>query len=69
MLTQPSHAITVPRGGGVGYPQDRAVYATWRKPIVVLCDLNSFSNAEIFSHRKKVPDPFSCLSENIGILP
>jgi tricorn protease len=52
-LTQPVHAITVPRGGGPGYPNDRKVYATWNKPIVVLCNQNSFSNAEIFSHAIK----------------
>ena len=52
-LTQPRHAITVPRGGGPGYPLDRVVYATWNKPIVVLCNQNSFSNAEIFSHAIK----------------
>ncbi len=52
-LTQPVHAITVPRGGGPGYPQDRKVYATWDKPVVVLCNQNSFSNAEIFSHAIK----------------
>src|SRR5205085_9389229 len=52
-LTQPVHAITVPRGGVPGYPQDRKVYATWNKPIVVLCNQNSFSNAEIFSHAIK----------------
>jgi tricorn protease len=52
-LSQPVHAITVPRGGGPGYPQDRKVYATWNKPIVVLCNQNSFSNAEIFSHAIK----------------
>ena len=52
-LTQPRHAITVPRGGGPGYPQDRAVYAAWTKPIVVLCNQNSYSNAEIFSHAIK----------------
>jgi tricorn protease len=52
-LTQPTHAITVPRGGGPGYPQDRRVYATWNKPIVVLCNQFSFSNAEIFSHAIK----------------
>jgi len=52
-LTQPNHAITVGRGGGPGYPQDRKVYATWHKPIVVLCNQNSFSNAEIFSHAIK----------------
>jgi tricorn protease len=54
ILTQPVHAITVPRGGDeLGYPQDRKIYATWRKPIVVLCNQNSFSNAEIFSHAVK----------------
>lgn len=53
ILTQPQHAITVPRGGGPGYPQDRKIYATWNKPIVVLCNQNSFSNAEIFSHAIK----------------
>lgn len=53
-LTQPEHAITVPRGSsGRGYPHDRQVYATWNKPIVVLCNQNSFSNAEIFSHAIK----------------
>ncbi|MEZ6094341.1 MAG: S41 family peptidase [Pirellulaceae bacterium] len=53
ILTQPVHALTIPRGGGVGYPQDRKVYASWHKPIVVLCNQNSFSNAEIFSHAVK----------------
>jgi len=53
ILSQPVHAITVPRGGGPGYPEDRRVYATWSKPIIVLCNQNSFSNAEIFSHAIK----------------
>ena len=53
LLCQPSHAITVPRGGGRGYPEDRRVYATWSKPIVMLCNQNSFSNAEIISHAIK----------------
>ncbi|MBI1325638.1 PDZ domain-containing protein [bacterium] len=53
-LTQPVHAFTVPRGGSTpGYPHDRMVFATWRKPIIVLCNQNSFSNAEIFSHAIK----------------
>lgn len=52
-LTQPLHAITVPRGGGQGYPHDRSVYARWSKPIIVLCNQNSYSNAEIFSHSIK----------------
>ncbi|NNE90801.1 MAG: PDZ domain-containing protein, partial [Verrucomicrobiales bacterium] len=53
VLTPAQHAVTVPRGGGPGYPQDRLVYATWTKPILVLCNQNSFSNAEIFSHAIK----------------
>jgi tricorn protease len=52
-LTQPKHAITVPRGGGEGYPHDRMIYATWSKPIIVLCNQNSYSNAEIFCHAIK----------------
>ena len=52
-LAQPVHAITVPRGGGPGYPQDRKIYACWNKPIVVMCNQNSFSNAEIFAHAIK----------------
>jgi tricorn protease len=53
-LTQPVHAVTIPRGGSTpGYPHDRKVFATWNKPIVVLCNQNSFSNAEIFSHAIK----------------
>jgi tricorn protease len=53
-LTQPVHALTVPRGATTtGYPHDRLVFAAWRKPIIVLCNQNSFSNAEIFSHAIK----------------
>jgi len=52
-LTQPTHAITVPRGGGQGYPHDRKVYASWDKPVLVMCNQNSYSNAEIFSHAIK----------------
>jgi len=43
------HAVTVPRGGGPGYPQGRRLLYAWTKPIVVLCNEHSFSNAEIFS--------------------
>ncbi len=53
ILTQPRHAVTIPRGGGRGYPQDRKIYASWHKPVVVLCNQNSYSNAEIFSHAIK----------------
>lgn len=49
MLMVKDHAFTIPRGGGVGYPQGRRIFATWDKPVVVLCNENSYSNAEIFS--------------------
>ncbi len=49
-LTQPVHAITQSRGSGEGYPQDRKIYASWTKPIVLMCNEHSFSNAEILSH-------------------
>ncbi|HEX9793279.1 MAG TPA: S41 family peptidase [Planctomycetota bacterium] len=49
MLMVRDHAITVPRGGGPGYPQGRRIFARWDKPVVVLCNENSYSNAEIFS--------------------
>lgn len=52
-LTQPVHAVAVPRDGQAGYPQDRMVYATWTKPIVLMCNEYSFSNAEIISHAIK----------------
>lgn len=53
-LTQPRHAITIPRGGTAGYPDsERLVFAPWSKPIAVLCNQNSFSNAEVFSHAIK----------------
>ncbi len=52
-LTQPKHAITRSRGSGEGYPQDRRVYASWTKPIIMMCNEHSFSNAEIVSHAVK----------------
>lgn len=54
ILTQPVHAYTVPRGGEIGYPQsERQTYFRWSKPIVVICNEGSYSNAEIFSHAIK----------------
>jgi len=50
ILTQPVHAYTIGRDGGIGYPQPRYPMFRWRKPIVVLCNEGSYSNAEIFSH-------------------
>ncbi|MFQ5748670.1 MAG: S41 family peptidase, partial [Planctomycetota bacterium] len=49
MLMVRDHAFTIPRGGGRGYPQGRRIFAAWTRPVVVLCNENSYSNAEIFS--------------------
>ena len=53
------HAYTIPRGankGNFGYPQNRLSMYSWTKPIIVLCNQNSYSNAEIFSHAIKTLD-------------
>ncbi|MCC7144756.1 MAG: PD40 domain-containing protein, partial [Candidatus Eisenbacteria bacterium] len=52
-LMAPDHATTVGRDGKPGYPQDRRIFYAWTRPIVVLCDENSYSNAEIFSQAVK----------------
>jgi tricorn protease len=53
MFCQPVHTFTVPRGGERGYPTDRRVSPSWDGPMVVLCNENTFSNAEIFCHAFK----------------
>ena len=53
ILSPRPHAITVPRGGGEGYPQVRRPLYAWSKPIVAMCNQYSYSNAEIFSHAVK----------------
>ena len=50
ILCHPKHAITIPRGGEAGYQQTYLPSPAWFKPIVVLCNQYSTSNAEIFSH-------------------
>lgn len=50
LFSQQPHSITVPRGGPEGYPHARRVHAAWTKPLVVLCNQNTYSNAEIFCH-------------------
>jgi tricorn protease len=50
LFCQPVHSRTVPRDGPEGYPLARRAYASWDKPLVVLCNENTFSNAEIFCH-------------------
>ncbi len=56
MLQIKRHAVTFPRNGGPGYPQGRLPLYSWTKPIIVLCNEYSFSNAEIFSHAVKTLD-------------
>jgi tricorn protease len=50
------HAYTVPRGADPAiraYPQDRLPLAAWTRPAATLCNEDSYSNAEIFSHAFK----------------
>jgi len=58
-LTAPRHAYTIPRGANPddvpadAYPRDRRLIYGYTRPIAVLCNENSYSNAEIFSHAIK----------------
>ncbi len=50
------HAFTVPRDDTSGikaYPQSRLPLAAWTRPAVTICNEDSYSNAEIFSHAFK----------------
>jgi tricorn protease len=47
------HAFTIPRDEDPevrAYPQGRLPLAAWTRPAAVLCNEESYSNAEIFSH-------------------
>ncbi len=48
ILMTKQHAVTIPRNGGKGYPHTRRSIFSWSKPIVVLINQQSYSNAEIF---------------------
>lgn len=58
-LTAPQHAFTIPRGADPSaiptdaYPRDRRLIYAYTRPISVLINENSFSNAEIFAHAIK----------------
>jgi len=58
-LTAPRHAYTVPRGAEEedarpdAYPRDRRLIYQYQRPISVVINQHSFSNAEIFSHAIK----------------
>jgi len=65
VLTYRQHAYTIPRGAAKDlkkeqtkfvshYPfGERLPFAAWTKPSIALCNENSYSNAEIFSHAYK----------------
>ena len=65
VLDVAQHAYTIPRGAAENlqkehtnfrehYPfGERLPYAAWTKPSIALCNENSYSNAEIFSHAYK----------------
>ena len=59
-LTAQPHAYTVPRGADPdyteGYPRGRLFIQRWTKPVNMLCNEKSFSNAEIVSHAFKTLD-------------
>ncbi len=48
ILMTRQHAVTIPRDGGKGYPHGRRSIFAYTKPIVVLINQMSYSNAEIF---------------------
>lgn len=50
MFCQPIHSFTIPRDGPRGYPTGRRSLPAWDQPMVVLCNENTRSNAEIFCH-------------------
>lgn len=56
-LSTSPHAYTVPRGADpsmtTGYPQDRLYIQRYFKPVNMMCNEKSFSNAEIVSHAFK----------------
>lgn len=58
-LTAPQHAYTIPRGAEMDdvtkfdYPRGRRLIYAYQRPINVVMNANSFSNAEIFSHSIK----------------
>ncbi len=70
MFCQPEHTFTVPRGGPRGYPADRRAAPAWNGPMAVLCNGNTYSNAEIFCHAFKQLDrgPLVGMPTNGGVI-
>ncbi len=53
IICAPEHSYAVPRNGPHGYLFSYTTQPVWTKPVAVLCDARSHSNAEIFSHAVK----------------
>lgn len=65
VLTVKQHSYTIPRGAAKDLEKEhqnfrehyafgeRLPFASWTKPSIALCNQNSYSNAEIFSHAYK----------------
>jgi C-terminal processing protease CtpA/Prc len=65
VLNYKQHAYTIPRGAADNLAEDhtkfrnyypigeRLPYSAWLKPSIAMCNQNSYSNAEIFSHAYK----------------
>jgi C-terminal processing protease CtpA/Prc/tricorn protease-like protein len=65
VLNVKQHAYTIPRGAAENLEKEhkrfrkhyafgeRLPFASWTKPAIALCNANSYSNAEIFSHAFK----------------
>jgi tricorn protease len=54
MLCSPDFGKTLMHDGKVGYPRGWRPFVSLHKPIVVLCNQDCFSNAEMFTHAIKV---------------
>ena len=50
VLFAPDHSYEVPRNGSPGYLMSYTDHPVWTKPIAVICNAESGSNAEIFTH-------------------
>jgi tricorn protease len=53
ILCAPNHSYEVPRNGRPGYLMGYTTHPVFTRPIAVLCNADSGSNAEIFTHAVK----------------
>lgn len=53
MICRPSHSYEIPRNGRTGYLLGYTERPVWHKPVGVICNSETASNGEIFSHAIK----------------